>query len=271
MVTVVPGADAPPGAAAVVSPAAEVAPPRAVEQLSQERFVAAKEDGRRVRTHLPLCSLSGLGLLVAFFCLPWLRVSCAVMVTAEPTGYDLATNSLDPNAKELQAKANSTKDAVKKVSGTSMDSFMNLATPEPVKDPPWGGKTRELWIFPAFGALLFGWSVFRMAVPSWKVGRETAVLVFLVLGCGGLLAYERVTWYRKKPLQNMRADAEKALDDLGNKGYRPATAEVASLQRDVLEYLVIKDQPGVWLSVISLAFAAIVMAAWLVASASKAG
>ncbi|KAF0245637.1 MAG: hypothetical protein FD180_1415 [Planctomycetota bacterium] len=272
-VTVVPAAVAAPASEGLPSPVdgPPAAPPRPVELITQERFVAAKGDSGRLRLHLPFTSLSGAALIVAFFCMPWLRTSCGNLVMAEPTGYNLATNTVDAGMQELREKSEKSMATMSKAYGMDMSTFMKLGNPEEVKDPPWGSKSPELWTFPALGALLLAWGLFRILVPSYSIGRETVALLVLVLGCGAFLTYERCAWYRKKPLQNMKSDLEKAMRKQAETGPQLPNMDVDAMQKDLLDYFLLKDQQGFWLTVIALCSAALSMTVWLVFPGSRAG
>ncbi len=259
-----------PAAQAVAGdPAAPAQPPEKpgpVEQMTRDRFAVAKSSSRALCRHLPFTSLSGVGLIVAFFCLPWLRASCGTMITAEPTGYNLATNTLDSVVRDLQEKGKSTQEAASKVAGKSyMDEVTSAMKAEEVENPPWGRKSPELWVFPGLGIALLAWGLFRTVAPSYGVARETLVALMAVMAAGGLLAYERAQWYRKQPLQDMKADAERAMrKQLSDTPVPPTmSADMDSIQRGVLDLIQVKDQPGFWLTVLSLVGAAVTMLGWL--------
>lgn len=248
---------------APVPPAAEPSP---VEQMTRDRFAVAKSSSRALCRHLPFTSLSGIGLIVAFFCLPWLRTSCGTMITAEPTGYNLATNTVDSGVRELQEKAKETQESASKVAGQSYaDAMASAMKAEEIENPPWGRKSPELWIFPGLGLALVAWGLFRTVVPSYGVARETLVALMAVMAAGGLLVYERAKWYRKPPLQDMKADAERLMRKqlAGTPVSSSVSADMESMQQSLLDLIQVKNQPGFWLTVVSLAGAAVTMLGWL--------
>ncbi len=248
------------------APVGPVTEPSLVARMTQSRFETAKSSSRALCRHLPFTSLSGIGLLIAFFCLPWLRVSCGNMISAEPTGYNLATNTLDSGARELQETAKSTQSAASKVAGSSYTEMLtSTMKPEEVENPPWGKKSPEIWIFPGLGLALVAWSLFRTVAPSYGIVRETLVALTAVLAAGGLLAYERATWYRKQPLQDMKADAERIMrKQLSGTPAPPSlSADMESMQKGMLDMVQLKDQPGFWLTVLSLAGATLAALGWL--------
>lgn len=254
-----PAAPAPTPAPAGGTPPSETAGPLEV--------VGPLEDARVLKRHLPFSSLSGACLVVAFF-LPWVRTSCGTMVVAEPSGYNLATNTVDANTKALEEK--STKLMEKSMGGEASAKYLeSLQGENEVKNPPWGSKSPELWVFPALGAALLAWGLFRMARPSYGIERETVFFLLLTLGAGGLLAYERASWYRKKPLQDLKKDIRKGVEKESGTMKSMGGANSEEFVEAYLELVSIRSHFGFWMTLVALCFAALTLAGWLILPGSS--
>ncbi|MBI2920957.1 MAG: hypothetical protein HYY18_07720 [Planctomycetes bacterium] len=197
--------------------------------------------------HLPISASLGAILVIAFF-LPWLRISCKTTMLAEPTGFNLATNTEDATMKKLTSESRGP--------GTA---------PQPSSDekgtPPWGKSTPELWLFPLLGAGLAGWGVLRMKQPGGDTRLEAKRVLIVVVAALALLAVERMSWYRKASIGEMKEGADKAKSTpaVSTPG-PPGFDEIESELNGAFE---IRNGSGFWLTLASLLGVAGCLGAWL--------